>query len=335
MNTKAQDQSKKIIVYHHNDHDGIVAAGVLYNYMIDKWGFGYEDFQFNMIDYDQELNFDNIDFKRHRVYFLDYSFSNNNNFEQFKLLIKRRTDFSDVYWFDHHVTSLDLIEKIKKTFPGIVIPGLRYSDLCASALVYLYYYKEYTSRIISQKSEFMSISDIFHNDDTIPPALKYIDDYDCWKHIYPETNDFHYGLTVSNPKDRIISELLDYDTVYKIDNQIVIYRINTAGKAVQKYLDFENKEYHVNMYGFEYTLPEEAGGFRCFCMNRKGNSLMFGDKIKEYDAVIPFYYINGKWKYSIFTEKDNVDCEEVAKYYGGGGHKKAAGWVIDDLIFNE
>ena len=62
---------------------------------------------------------------------------------------------------------------------------------------------------------------------------------------------------------------------------------------------------------------------------------MFGDKIKEYDAVIPFYYINGKWKYSIFTEKDNVDCESIAKYYGGGGHKKAAGWVIDDLIFEE
>lgn len=62
---------------------------------------------------------------------------------------------------------------------------------------------------------------------------------------------------------------------------------------------------------------------------------MFGDKVNEYDAVIPFYYNNGKWTYSMFTTKDNVDCESTARSYGGGGHLKAAGWVTDELIFKE
>lgn len=325
------NQQKKIVVYHHNDHDGIMAAGILYNYLIDRWGFMDKNFEFIMIDYDKELNFDHIDFDKERVYFLDYSFSNIKNFENFKELLKRRKDFTDVYWFDHHITSVSLKEKIKEELGNLtVIPGIVNAGLCATALVYLYYYMDYTEiNMTNNFNKFPTMPNVFLHSSEIPQSLKYIDDYDCWKCIFQDTNDFHYGLTISDPRDKIISELINED-----DSELLSSIIYT-GREIKKYLEFEDREYHVNMYGFEYTLPEEAGGFKCFCMNRKGNSLMFGDKVKEYDAVIPFYYINGKWKYSIFTDKDNVDCESIAKYYGGGGHKTAAGWVIEDLIFGE
>lgn len=39
---------EKVYVYHHNDHDGIVAAGVLYNLYPDSQN---KEFIFNMIDY--------------------------------------------------------------------------------------------------------------------------------------------------------------------------------------------------------------------------------------------------------------------------------------------
>lgn len=143
--------------------------------------------------------------------------------------------------------------------------------------------------------------------------------------MYPETNDFHYGFTISHPTDAIISNLL-----YSSNG---IDKIIFVGEKIQEYLKFENKEYHIDMCGFEYTLPKEHGGLRCFCLNRKGNSLMFGDKVNEYDAVIPFYYNGSKWTYSIFTTKDQVSCEAVAKSYGGGGHLRAAGWTSDELIF--
>lgn len=315
---------KRIYVYHHNDHDGIVAAGILYNYLIENNLGKYENFIFKMIDYDMELNFDHIDFNTDQVYFLDYSFSNKVNLERFINLLKRKKDFKDVYWFDHHVTSIDISSKLNE-----VIPGLRFTDVCASVLVYLYFYEGYTQRIYKQKNELKNVSEIFHNNTWAPMQLKLIDDYDCWKHIYPSTNSFHYGLTISDPRDERIKDLISGTGLIGMQKTI------DTGIEIQKYLSFENREYHINMYGFEYTLPEIIGGYKCFCLNRKGNSLMFGDKIKEYDAVIPFYYINGKWKYSIFTEKDNVNCEAIAKYYGGGGHLKAAGWVLDDLIFTE
>ena len=308
---------KKVYIYHHNDHDGIVAAGILYNYIIDIGIYKPEDIIFNMIDYQKELNFDHIDFDNNeQVWFLDYSFSNEYNKKEFEKLLKRRKYTSDITWIDHHKTSVRLFE-------GYQIPGIRDTALSATALTY--FVLNLGSFDYTEVIDDMTIADLIHKNKHVPKFIKYIDDYDCWKKLYPETNDFHYGLTLSDPKDPIINKLLNSN---KDINDII-----STGKKIQEYLAFENKEYHVDMYGFEYILPEEHGGYKCFCMNRKGNSIMFGDKIKEYDAVIPFYFNGSRWTYSMFTEKDNVDCESVARSYGGGGHLKAAGWTFDKLIF--
>jgi oligoribonuclease NrnB/cAMP/cGMP phosphodiesterase (DHH superfamily) len=301
---------EKVYVYHHNDHDGIVAAGVLYNLYPDSQN---KEFIFNMIDYAKEINLDHINFENNdEVYFLDYSFTNEHNLNEFKKLLDRRSpsDFQKVTWIDHHKSSFGILD-------GYTISGILDTSLCGAALTYLY---------LQPASNEYEVSDIyFHNEPSVPVFLKYIDDYDCWKHMYPVTNDFHYGFTISHPTDAIISNLL-----YSSNG---IDKIIFAGEKIQEYLKFENKEYHVDMYGFEYTLPEEHGGYRCFCLNRKGNSLMFGDKVNEYDAVIPYYFNGDKWRYSMFTIKDNVDCEAVAKSYGGGGHLRAAGWTSDELMF--
>lgn len=312
----------KTYIYHHNDHDGIVAAGVLLRHLNDAEFYmrRQPNIECIMIDYDKELNFDHIDFEDlDQVYFLDYSFSNKHNLDEFEKLLKRRIIGDEVVWIDHHKTSLGVFDEYS-------ILGVRNKALCGAAWTWLYCegfinsWKK-SGADLNEKE----ISDLFHRKMSVPTFLKYIDDYDCWKNIYPETNDFHYGLTISDPYDNSIGGLLlSYDDLRDIINR---------GKDIQKYLDFENQNYHVDMYGFEFTLPEEHGGLKCFCLNRKGNSIMFGNKINEYDAVIPFYYVNSKWKYSIFSNKDHVDCSEVAKSFGGGGHKGAAGWVSDELIF--
>ena len=305
---------KKVYVYHHNDHDGIVAAGVLYNLYPDS---DNAEFIFTMIDYAKELNFDHINFVNDdEVYFLDYSFTNDHNLKEFKKLLERRSpaDSSKVIWIDHHVSSF------KSELEKYEIAGILDTSLCGAALTYLYFtpasYESFNAT---------NLGTYFHNDKKIPEFLKYIDDYDCWKHLYPETNNFHYGFIVSDPTSHIIGNLL-----YK--NTMITDIIYSGGK-IKKYLAANDKDYHIDMYGFEYKLPKEHGGLRCFCINRKGNSLMFGDKVDDYDAVIPFYFNGTKWSYSIFTTKDQVSCEAVAKSYGGGGHLKAAGWTSDELIF--
>jgi oligoribonuclease NrnB/cAMP/cGMP phosphodiesterase (DHH superfamily) len=40
---------------------------------------------------------------------------------------------------------------------------------------------------------------------------------------------------------------------------------------------------------------------------------------------------DGKWKVSLYTTKDEIDCGAIAKHFGGGGHKGAAGFVCTKL----
>ena len=309
----------KAYVYHHNDHDGIVAAGILYHLYLKHIRY-YTDIEFIMIDYQKELNFDHIN-SNDKVYFLDYSFSNDTNLCRFTELIERIGN-RNIVWIDHHKTSIGILDSYN-------INGIRDISLCGAAWTYIYCnnYRHNGNKYYNMSAEPYDISKEFHEDKDIPKYLKYIDDYDCWKKIYPETNDFHYGLNISNPKDSSM-----HDLIYQL---LSIESVIQQGQAIQEYLKINDRDYHVNMYGFEYTLPEEHGGYKCFCLNRKGNSLMFGDKVNEYDAVIPFYFVNGRWTYSMFTAKDNVDCSAVAKSFGGGGHLKAAGWTSDELIFNK
>jgi len=40
-----------------------------------------------------------------------------------------------------------------------------------------------------------------------------------------------------------------------------------------------------------------------------------------------------KYSYSIFSSNPNIDCSKIAESYGGGGHKGAAGFSSDELLF--
>ena len=83
--------------------------------------------------------------------------------------------------------------------------------------------------------------------------------------------------------------------------------------------------------GFETNLD----GYKCFAVNMP---LMSSDDFiisnaKMYDLLISFSF-NGKlWSYSIRSE--TVDCSELAAKYGGGGHKGAAGFILNSLILEE
>lgn len=42
---------------------------------------------------------------------------------------------------------------------------------------------------------------------------------------------------------------------------------------------------------------------------------------------------NGTWTYSMYSKI--VDVSNIAKKYGGGGHRGAAGFNLDKLIFEK
>jgi len=40
-----------------------------------------------------------------------------------------------------------------------------------------------------------------------------------------------------------------------------------------------------------------------------------------------------KWLVNLYTFRDDVDCAEIARRHGGGGHRKAAGFICSQLPF--
>ena len=307
---------KKIICYHHNDHDGIVAAAVLADYY--KRVESSIPLDFRMVDYSCDLELEDIDADEvQEVFFLDYSFSGAKNYEN---LIKLHERFkmegkgSNIYWIDHHKSSID------KDIPEI--SGYRSNRYCGAVLTWLF--------LNTSNVNFQEVIEHSVKLPEFPVFLKYIDDYDCWKKQFPETNDIHYGFNAIDPLDPVFHTLLGNDNEKALG---LIKQYEMVGNGVQRYLEFENKNYHVDMYGFEVCFC----GHKAFALNRKGNSLMFGDLVDKYDIVIPFYY-NGStrlWNYSLFTKRDDLDVEELAARFGGGGHKQAAGFQTDKCIFEK
>lgn len=70
------------------------------------------------------------------------------------------------------------------------------------------------------------------------------------------------------------------------------------------------------------------------CINKERfNPINFGiDYHKDgYDGCACFHYADGVWNFSLYNDNGEVDCSSIAKQYGGGGHKGAAGFRISDI----
>jgi nanoRNase/pAp phosphatase (c-di-AMP/oligoRNAs hydrolase) len=78
----------------------------------------------------------------------------------------------------------------------------------------------------------------------------------------------------------------------------------------------------------------EFKGLKAICLNGGGfNSDVFKSVYDEsrHDIMMPFQFNGRFWTVSLYTTKDEVDCSVIAKSMGGGGHKKAAGFQVDDI----
>jgi hypothetical protein len=113
------------------------------------------------------------------------------------------------------------------------------------------------------------------------------------------------------------------------ENEKLVKQIINDGLIVLKYQSQSN-EFQCKKAAFEF----EFNGLRAICLNGGGfNSDVFKSVYDEniHDIMIPFQFNGKNWSFSLYTTKDDIDCSKIAKLYGGGGHKKASGFQIDDI----
>ena len=281
------------IVYHSADHDGKTSGAILYNHLKNSKGgcslYG--------MDYHETAKIEQFMKEigsEDIVYMADISFK----LPQLEELHKKLGD--KFILIDHHASlindlaSAGLTEKIK---------GLRTTKFAASILCWMYLYP----------------------DKDVPKTVEYIGKYDVKD--YPPGDDvekFHYGL-----------DLLDIDpssptwTSILKSEQKFIDEILITGTKINDYLMIINKDLNRDR-AFERTIE----GFKTICINtpQKGDKV-FESVLGKYEMQSIFSH-TGKpntWSVSFYCNNklEHVDCSKIAKKYGGGGHKSAAGMTCD------
>lgn len=217
----------------------------------------------------------------------------------------------NVIWCDHHKSSIDFINEYPKADQ---ISGIRSADHSGVYLLYMrLYYKDNYDNVV------------------IPRWIQLVSDYDTFTLKFKESKPFNYGTINSgrwDPRnDDNIWKDLD-DTSIELDNP-VLNTVILEGNMILRYLTNDNERY-LKANGFECTLND----VKCIACNKMSNSLLFGKYYDEYPIVSTFVFTGEKYRYSIYARHDSpVDCSKIAESYGGGGHKGAAGFTADRIVY--
>ncbi len=202
---------------------------------------------------------------------------------------------SDVTWIDHHVTA--------KGYPYQYIRGLRDFDdksMSGCELAWMYYYPGIK----------------------MPDAIRLIGDYDKWALKYqPHCFQFYEGMKLikHDPWESIWKDLIE-DVNMKRTLEIV-----EAGKMAILYRDNYCNDL-CRSFGYE----TEIDGIKAYACNQfMFGSKGFGHRFDQYPLCLAYVH-NGK-KFTVSLYSAQVDVSEIAKRYGGGGHRGAAGFVCDQL----
>lgn len=150
-----------------------------------------------------------------------------------------------------------------------------------------------------------------------PIAVMLVGDYDSWRLQIPESGAFHIGL-----------KLYDTHPTSETWRTIIAEEIVERGKTCIQFRDAYCKNL-VKDYGFE----TEILGVKAFACNQyRFGSQGFGNLMNEYPICISFIFNGTKYIYGLYSNDPKIDCAEICKKFGGGGHKGAAGFISKELV---
>jgi len=294
--------------FYHNDSDGKCAGYWVKkyadkSYLADKKG-GASAEEFIPMDYRKPFPIETIQ-PGEKIYIVDYSIEPREMDELLKIT-------SDVIWIDHHRTAIEKYANYPHEIKGIRVDGV-----AACMLAYYYLFKMINKNDSEIKPFDLAVTK------NAPEFTKYIADWDVWAFEYGD--DTKYFQTAFNAYDFSPQsdewEWLHFGGYDKLINE---------GKTMTKYRDGWAKSY-CEAKGFETDFE----GYKCFAVNLGlCNSEYFNSIDKSrYDILLPFTYNGENWSYSLYST--TVDVSEIAKKYGGGGHKGASGFTCDKLLLRK
>ena len=234
-----------------------------------------------------------------------------------------------VVFIDHHVSIRDDVVKLQKKYSKKDVLIVYDETACGSTLAWKYFFPR----------------------QNIPLFLKYIEDQDIGRWLYPDTKPFIFSLKVYyslNIEQKNLNKwfgLLDEDKVAKLVKK---------GKYMKKYNDhlvninvprytmksFPSKK----VYELEPKIFKKVGQYKVavYCgLNCPSITDLSNEVLKKVncDFCIMWAYNLDNNKYVVSMRSREVDVSLICRIFGGGGHKLAAAcsflakdYKIDDMF---
>lgn len=249
-------------------------------------------------NYGDPINVDEID-GRTCVYVVDLSFP----IGMMMAMERRAYNFT---WIDHHATALDAADKA-----GFDPWGIRQIGIGACELTWKYIFPTLE---IPRAVHLLALYDVFRQDEN------------------PDVLPFQYGMRAKSDTSP------DNDVFWKIlfeDFPDVRYEIIHDGQIILDYERIQNRMKCKSLF-FETQLLTPNGQTYPVIAANVGlvNSLFFDGfyDLERHDMMVAFVRRDRKWDFSLYSTCSDVHCGKIAEWFGGGGHKGAAGFsVMSDL----
>lgn len=298
---------KVIIIYHKVDFDGVFSCCVARKFFTENpeysepelLGYTYGD----PLPEVQSLT-DSYD----TIVMVDISFPGNTMIGLHNNMFASR---KELVWIDHHVTAINDSHDLGYNR----IPGNRTIGTAACELCWQYFYPS----------------------QPVPEIIRFVSSYDVWDKIRYSWTEVtmpvqlalraKYGVWIES-----VWEDLD-SLIYASPEQIEA--LISSGALISKYLERTWKS-AVKNYSFEILV---AGRLKGICiMSTEFSSNIFGSVCNDYDVMC---VVNRRdhdtYSCSLYIEPERFGDFSAGEYlkanYGGGGHKGAAGCVLNHSQF--
>jgi len=292
-------------LYHTADFDGKCSAAIV--------KYKYQNCELFPVDYYNiirlEANNQFIKTSNKSNYPIDIFFDKNDiiimsdfSFSDFEIMRFIQSNTEKFIWLDHHYTSIN--NSLKNNFKT---DGLLNENKSGCSLTWEYFFTERE----------------------IPYSIFLLEKYDIGKFYF--NNDvlpFEYGMRSKDDSETDPNNIEFWTKIF--EDKEFIQSIIEEGKICLKYQNKLNKRLSKNIFN---TYLE---GWKCAAINSPKMSSLFFDCLsnkEEYDIFANFSLNNEGWAISLYTEKDYINVGLIAEKFGGGGHKKAAGFNYPTLPF--
>lgn len=299
---------RQLFIYHGNCFDGFTAAWIWSRFYLPHLPADAVEY------YPAKYGEEPPDVKGRSVIIADFSYPR----EVMKRIIR---DAASVQIFDHHHTAQEALAGINEELADGYGPATSWrcrKDIPPHALI-TFDMNRSGAGIVWDFVDGMNICEGTSHGPR-PPLVNYVEDRDLWRKSLPGTDEFAAAVSAAPMTFESWDELHARGMANVERGAAILSYIQQYGtKALA-----EARQYR----GFGQR--PEAPAIWCVNLPYMNCSEHIGRLLEEKGGPFAAGYFrrgDGRWQFSLRSRSD-FDVSEIAKRYGGGGHKQAAGFDV-------